>query len=304
MSLVATDTPPDARRAMLFMAAFSILWVVLEAVVGAQLQGHYHLMQVVWSRYAVHLLVLLVLFGWHRPSRLWRTRRPVYQLVRSILMFVMPFSFALAIALGLQPDTVWAVFWLAPVFVLAAAHVMIGERAPLLVWGIAMAGALATALVPPPARPASPLLLLLPLAMSVSFSTYVVMTRSLRTEHVLANLFYTGLGVFMVLTPVMLRVWIAPTMHDLVVMTGIGTIGLVALFALDRAAAAAPVSLSASMLYIHIPCLLLALLLMRAGDASRRALVGVAVILALIAFLWSWGSRVPVGRALSEDPVR
>ena len=37
---------------------FGVAWVVLEAVVGARMQGHYHLMQVVWCRYAVHLATL------------------------------------------------------------------------------------------------------------------------------------------------------------------------------------------------------------------------------------------------------
>ena len=295
---------PPVRRAMLLMAGFSILWVVLEAVVGAQLKGNYNLMQVVWSRVGVHLVTLAMLFGWRQPSRLWRTRRPVFQLVRSLLMFVMPFSFALSLGLGLHADTVWAVFWIAPLLVIATAHVMIGERAPLLVWGLAASGTLAAAVVHPPTRPSSPLLLVLPIAMALSFSVYVVMTRRLRDEPVLANLFYTALGVFLVLTPMMPHVWITPTAHDLVVMIGIGTIGLLALYALDRAAAGAPVSLTASALYFYIPCLQLVLVLLHAGDTSRRALAGCAAIVVIVAFLWSWSSRAPASAALTENPVR
>ena len=57
------NVPQENRRAMLLLAGFGIAWVLLEAVVGARLQGHYHLMQVVWCRYAVHLATL-VLVAW------------------------------------------------------------------------------------------------------------------------------------------------------------------------------------------------------------------------------------------------
>src|SRR6185436_4624638 len=96
------------RRAMLLLALFALAWAFVEGVFGARLQLHYALMQVVWCRYAAHLACLLLLFGWRRPARLWRTRRPGFQLARSLLMLVMPASFALSLAAGDRAGTVWA----------------------------------------------------------------------------------------------------------------------------------------------------------------------------------------------------
>ena len=111
--------PPggDTRRAILGMAAFGAIWALLEAVVGAGLQSHYHLLQVVWCRYAVHLATLGLLFGWRQPDRLWRTARPGYQLTRSMMMLVMPASFVLSLDVGLPANTT-----MVGVLVVAGAH--------------------------------------------------------------------------------------------------------------------------------------------------------------------------------------
>ena len=60
------------------------------------------------------------------------------------------------------------------------------------------------------------------------------MTRSLRGESTRVNLFYTAAGVFAALTPAVPFVWITPDLHDLVLLTGVGLIGLLGLFILDR----------------------------------------------------------------------
>lgn len=299
---------PDGRRAMLLMAVFAVAWVLLEAVVGARVQQHYNLMQVVWWRYAAHLATLLLLFGWRRPERLWRTARPRYQLARSLLMLVMPLSFALALGTGMSGDTIWAVFWIAPLLTIVCAHALLGERVAWPVWIAALLGTFAAAAMLAPVPPASPWQLLLPIVMAVSFSVYVVMTRSLRSEPVLANLFYTAFGVFLALTPLMPAVWITPSAHDAVVLTAIGVVGLVALLALDRSAAFAPVAGVAPILYLHVVCLA-GVDLLRGELPSQPALAGAAVIIAIAAFLWSREDRRDRIRqhlptAPSEDSVQ
>jgi drug/metabolite transporter (DMT)-like permease len=279
------------RRAMLLVAAFGFTWVMLEAVVGARLQGHYDLMQIVWSRYAVHLLALLLICGWRRPQRLWHTRRLPLQLGRSLLMLVMPLSFALAVGSGTPPGTVWSVFWVAPLMIIAIGHWLLRERVSWAVWVTAAIGSGAAALVMAPTAPASPWLLSLPIVMGLSFSLYVVLTRSLREEDVRANLFYTAFGVFAVLSPYMGMVWVTPTLHDFIVMIGIGVIGLLALLALDRAASFAPVSAVAPVLHLHVVCLAVIEALLHRTPMPRSALLGVGCIAIFTALLWwqkSW----------------
>lgn len=276
------------RSAMLLLALFAAAWAFVEGVFGARLQLHYSLMQVVWCRYAVHLACLLLIVGWRAPSRLWRTQRVGFQLSRSVLMLVMPASFALSLAAGDRPGTVWAMFWVAPLMILGFARGALGERVPRWVWAVAAIGSGVAAVMAEPSLPHSLAGALLPLAMALSFSVYVVMTRSLRDEPVQANLFFTALGVFALLTPLMPFVWVMPNLHDAALLAGIGIVGLLALWALDRACERAPVAQVAPTLHVHLLCMAL-VEWGAAGEAfTHRDMLGaVWIALALLA-LWLW----------------
>jgi len=276
------------RRAMLLLALFALAWAVVEGLFGARLQQHYALMQVVWCRYAVHLLCLLLVFGWRHPSRLWRTRRPVFQLSRSVLMLVMPASFALSLAAGDRAGTVWALFWAAPLMILFLARRWLGERVPRWVGVVAAIGLGVAALMSEPGLPGSLGGALLPLLMALSFSVYVVMTRSLRDEPVQVNLFYTALGVFALLTPLMPVVWRMPNAHDALLLAGIGALGLVALWALDRACESAPVAAVAPTLHVHLLCMALVEWAAAGEPLSHRAMLGAAWLAVSLAALWLW----------------
>jgi drug/metabolite transporter (DMT)-like permease len=270
---------------MLFMAFSAVAWAGLEAGVGTRLRGNYHLLQVVWCRYAVHLATLVLLFGWHHPQRLWRTARPAYQLGRSMMMLIMPASFVLALSAGVVPSTTWAVFWLSPLFVVVIARGLLGERTSSRTWAAVVLGVAAVEAVLRPSLPSSLGLLTLPAVMGLSFGVYVVMTRSLATEETLANLFYTAFGVFLMLTPLMPVVWVTPTAHDALVLIAIGLLGLVVLLALDRSASLVPVSFTVPVLYLQVVSVA-ALDLVSGHLLPRRALAGAAVIIAIVGFQW------------------
>ena len=130
--------------------------------------------------------------------------------------------------------------------------------------------------------------------MALSFSLYVVMTRSLRSEGTRTNLFYTALGVFVLLSPLMPGVWIAPPLHDLAVMTGVGLLGWLGLWALDRLAAAAPVSVAAPLACLQLP---FALALAGAWHGVRvpsAALAGLVLIAGVACFLLARPPRLTV----------
>ena len=263
---------------MLLAIAFVIGWTLVE-LIAAGVLARVSPFQVVWIRYVVHLVLMLLVFGWRRPSRLWRSRRPAYQLVRSLLMVGMPASWIFAMQAGVDSGLLMAIFWLSPLLVLALARILLGEVAPAGVWGAALVGwAGAFLVLGHNALPAAPLLLLLPLAMALCFSLYVVMTRSLRDEETRANLFYSAGGVALFLTPFMSSVWTPPAAFDLLVMIGVGVAGLLSLLALDRMAAAAPVSRTAPMLYLQVPATI-ALLLGSGGAAiTWRSAAGLLLI--------------------------
>lgn len=260
------------------------LWVVLEAL-GGQIPGGYSPYQVVWTRYAVHIALLAVLLG-RRSGRMIRTRRPLLQVFRGLLMMAMP-AFYITGARSSASADVWAGFWVAPLMVVGLSVPLLGEAPGLRLWlatGAGLAGALLIA------RPFSPLLderAVFPLGMAACFALYVVLTRRLGEESLEARLFYTALVPLVGLSPVMLSVGRVPTPRALLVMALVGAVGLLVLWALDKATDLAPASLGAPFMYTQ---LLWALVL---GEAGRGpgALAGALLVMAACAYALSCARR-------------
>lgn len=265
------------HRGMLLATAFAALWALVELIAGGVL-SRYSPYQVVWTRYAVHLLAMLLILGWSAPASLARTSRPFFQILRSLLMLVMPASWVIARQIGVNGDEIMSVFWLSPLLVMVFAAWLLGERVSLLFWCAGAMACIGAAIVFRPAGLPLSWHLVLPLAMAASFSLYIVMTRSLRSETTRANLFYTALGVFIVLTPFMPAVWIMPSPGDLVAMVCVGLFGALTLLATDRMAAAAPVSLSAPLLALQLVFMYAGVALLTKSVPDLLVLVGLTVI--------------------------
>ena len=284
------------RRGMLLMVLFVAIWAAVEALAGRVLRV-YSPYQVVFTRYAVHLALMLAVWGFRDPGSLWRTRRPAYQLSRSLLMLCMPASWVMAAQAGVDPGTASSIFWLSPLFILGFGRLVLGERAPLALW-IAAAAAVAGAFAVcgfhrvPPAW-----LVVFPLAMAGSFSLYVAMTRSLRTETTRANLFYTALGVALALSVAMPRLWVWPSARDLSAMVAIGVIGFGALWALDALAAAAPVSITAPLAPLQLGFTIGLDVGLRRELPGLRVMAALALIGVAAAYAFVREPRLAVGQA-------
>jgi drug/metabolite transporter (DMT)-like permease len=291
----------DSRHSMKLTVAFVALWAAEEAMT-ARLLGRYGLNQVVWLRFVLHLLFLWVLFGRHDVASLWRTKRPWCQLARSSMLVGMPVCWILGMQRGLSPAVLMSVFWLAPLLILCLAQWFLRERASHEVWlavGMACVGVFAS--TGPHILP-RPHLLAFPFGMALCFSLYVVMTRSLHSEPTHTNLFYAGLGVFLLLTPLIPLNWVTPTLSDLLVHLGVALLGLGALYALERLTAAAPVSNSAPLVYLQIPFAMGIAWSLGQHDPTLRTLIGLLVIGAVVLYVWQRETR-HVAR-LARDTAR
>jgi drug/metabolite transporter (DMT)-like permease len=267
----------STRRAMLFMAVFAGLWAVIEAGAGGVLMA-YSPYQVVYTRYVVHLAFMGLVWGIRDPRSLVRTRRPAFQMARSLLMLVMPASWVLSNQRGVDGRTLMSLFGLSPLLILAFSRLFLRERPSASAWVITVIAALGAHFLigrgPLPSLP----LLIFPAGMALSFSAYVVMTRSLRSETTKANLFYTAFGVVLALSTFVFPYWITPRAPDLAVMVAVGVVGFVGLFALDRATAAAPLSASAPLAYLQLPIFLGIQLFLSGARPSLHFLAGSSLI--------------------------
>ena len=221
------------------MGLFALGWAAVETIGGA-LADPLTAYQVVWSRYAVHLLLMVIVFGRRYGVGLVRTRRFPLQVGRSLLMLGMPLCWVAALA-AMPTSTVAAVFWVAPLLALGFAAMLLRERVRPNVWlgtGLGVAGVLVMV------HPSNPTVVgaVWALGAGICFGLYVVATRALRTEPTAVNLFYTALFVFLPLSALMPFVWHAMGLQSVAVLVAIGGVGLGALWALDRACEAAPVA--------------------------------------------------------------
>jgi hypothetical protein len=115
------------------------------------------------------------------------------------------------------------------------------------------------------------------------------MTRLLRTEGTATNLLYTALGVFLALGVAAPAFWKPLTVTALVPMVGVGLVGFLGLYALDRSLAQAEVSAVAPFLYLQA-VFALPFPVMSGEGISRSALAGTSVIVVMA--IWHLFSEV------------
>lgn len=219
--------------AVAWIAVFTAFWGLIERL-GMGIAETYHFSQIVFMRYAVHLLFLFlicVLLGIRAPLK---TARPVAQWARGLCMWLMPMSFIVVVTVQ-SGANLWAMFWTMPLFVALLAGLALGERQSLFIWVLLISGFLAMCLVlgadPTRISPTT----FFPVVGGLSFATYVVLSRSLRDEALLTGLFYTGLFPMLAMLPFALHTWQAIQMGDVIRIVAIGLVGLASLYCLDRA---------------------------------------------------------------------
>lgn len=299
MRLLAGDNA--MRRAMAWTVVFAVCWAALEIVLGAELHTPYSLFQIVWCRYAVHLCIVLLLWGWRRPKIVWSTSRPVSHIFRSFLMIIMPCSFAFAVQRGVPAEFVWSVFWIAPALIIFFAGCLLKERPPLAIGIMSVTGAIAATAIFGHLQPPSLSVFVLALAVAASFSLYVVMTRSLRNQALEENMFYTAVVPFIMLTPVQPGVWLWPDLHDAVVLVSIGAVGFIALVALDEACRIAPAWCSAGALFVQAFCAAIFVAVLSGVAPGLRVVLGMVTVAAIFGILWFRADRFALRAGLEPS---
>lgn len=220
--------------AIAMMVPAMLIWLAMETVFFGL--ANYSPAQIVWSRYTVHLILLVVICWPRMGRRMFATKRPVYQLLRSATMLVMPMSFMFAKNLMPVGDLM-AIFWSAPLIALVLGRVMLGERVPLLFWGLTALGVLGVMYVYNPGPGIFGPGALLGIAMAISFAIYLPMTRELsKSDGIVPKLFYTAFGVWVVLSLNLPLYFEMPTAIHLLKLVAIGVLGLVVLYLMERAA--------------------------------------------------------------------
>jgi drug/metabolite transporter (DMT)-like permease len=239
-----------ASLAILLVIGTTVCFALLDAV-AKLLARDMHPIQVVWGRYAFHLLLLLPWMLRKGPRAAYATARPGLNVARAGLLCAVTLMFFTAIA-HLPLVDAQAISFVMPLAIVALAHVVLGEKVGPRRWAAVLVGFAGVMLI---VRPSGAMhwAALLCLAMALVNACFHVVTRMLaRTDPARTQLLYAGTGgtlVFSVLAPF---VWVDPDPLGWLGLAAMGLFGAAGHWCLGEAYARAQPAPLAPYIYVQI----------------------------------------------------
>lgn len=219
-----------------------LLFVSMDSL-AKYLSRDYAVPQVVWARYAFHILVLAIyLRGQVLPAL--RTRAPKLQLLRSVAMVVTTGVFFLGLSF-VPLATASAIMFVGPLLVTALSMPLLGEHVGPRRWAGVAVGFFGALVIIRPGTEVFDLAALLPLCAACGYAFYQIMTRMVaRTgEPPMTSLVYTALLGAVLASLAVPFFWTTPDLEGWLLMALMGLFGGLGHFTLIKAfeAATAPV---------------------------------------------------------------
>jgi drug/metabolite transporter (DMT)-like permease len=218
-----TDGLRDNRRGIYWMLVTTGLFTSLDAT-AKYLAQDYPVPQVLWARFAFHLLFVSAFLG-VRLSVTLRSQRMGLQLARSLLMLVTTGLFFFAVK-SLPLADVVSIMFVGPLFVTALSVPLLRDYVGPRRWaavGIGFLGALVIV------RPGSGImhgLAMLPVLAAFSHALYTITTRQLANHDLpMTTLFYTAALGAVVTTAVVPFFWVTPSLSGWLLMALVGLFG-------------------------------------------------------------------------------
>jgi drug/metabolite transporter (DMT)-like permease len=234
---------PRPLTGVALMLAALFCFALLDAT-SKHLSQIYSVPLLVWARYTLHCLMMVIVLAPSMRMKLVATKKPLAQMVRGTLLVAVT-GFAMAAFRIMPLAEATALLFVAPLFVVLLAGPLLGERAGPLRWLAVLAGFGGTLLI---ARPGSSLSfagVALALTAAACYSIYQIQTRRLSaTESTVTMLFYTALMGTLVMTLGLPWFWGGPmpTALDALMIASLGLYGGTGHFLLIRAFRHAPAS--------------------------------------------------------------
>ncbi len=240
-------------RGILLMLAAVLCFALLDAT-AKHLSQTYPVPMLVWARYTLHCLLMLVFLA---PSMRWKlvaTGRPALQVTRA-LMLVGVTGFAMAAFRHLPLAETTALLFVTPLIVALLAGPFLGEKLTTLHWGASLFGFLGALLIARPGGSLNPTGMALVLGAAACYSIYQIQTRMLSpTENTLTMVFYTALAGTAAMTLAAPLYWGGPMpgLVDGLMIASLGIYGGTGHYLLTKAFRLAPATTLSPLLYVQL----------------------------------------------------
>ncbi|QZI69414.1 DMT family transporter [Pseudomonas protegens] len=275
------------------LICLAVLLFASHDTLSKYLSAFYPIVMVVWARYVVHTLLMLVVFVPRSGfSAVVRTKRPGLQLLRALCLIGTSLLFTTGLRyIPLAEAT--AVNFLAPLLVTALSVPFLGERVSRGQWLAVLAGFVGVLIVVRPGGVLFTPAILLPLGSALCFGFYQLLTRKLSgSDSPTTSNFLTGIFNSLIMSALLPFFWSTPSFIHGLFMIGLGTCGMLGHMLLTQAFRHAAPAMLAPFSYGQILFAGLYGYLIFDHTPDRYGLIGIAVIcLSGLAVAWTQRKR-------------
>jgi len=283
--------------ALLFLLAMA-LFIVMDAM-AKWLTSELHVVMIVWGRYMAQTLILMVVFGVSFPRRL-RTNHLNLQISRSLLLLGATFFFFAGLKVLPLSETT-AIFFVAPLIVVALAGPMLGEKIGVFRWSAVGVGFGGMLLIQQPGAATFQWASLLPLAAATCYAVNQITTRKVTAgDSSTTTLVFTALAGTIVISLVAPFFWQTPTWEQAAILLGMGAVGGIGHYCMILALSRAPASALAPFDYSSLIWAALIGVLVFHESLPPMTLLGAAIIAGAGLFIM-WRERQKKARTAAES---
>lgn len=262
----------------ILMAVLATLSYALVDTLSKYMVRQYPVTMVVWARYAVPCLLLLLVFAPRRGRGLLRTAFPLLQVGRGLLLLAGTLLIVFAVR-AMPLAEAQAISFIHPVLLTLMAVVFLGEKVGRLGWFAVFLGFAGVLIIVRPGGGLFTWSALLPLGMAFTYSSYQLLTRRISgTENAINSLFYVMLVGGLVMSVLLPYDWRRPDFPAAMLFLLIGLIAGVAHFFMIKALEYAPASLLAPFAYVQLLWVTLLGALVFGDLPDVVTLIGIAVV--------------------------
>ena len=280
MPLFRTPSAYDDRSARLAGIALMVLSIFMFSfgdAMGKFLVGTYSVGQLLFLRACAALLLLSPLI-WKQRYLFLNLERPGLQLFRVVLSTLEVAAFFLATVYLPLADVI--TYYLAgPIFVTAMSAIFLGEKVGWRRWTAILIGFCGVLIALRPSAQTVSLPALIALGGSLSFSTLMLITRSLRKTPDIVMASTQFVGTFSLGAVLSAFNWVPPTPGSLVIFAAAGLVSVTALFCVNRSLKLAPASVVVPYQYSMIVWAVIFGFVVFGDVPSIATLVGAAIII-------------------------
>ncbi len=243
----------NKTRGVLFFMGATVCFALLDAS-SKYLTAFYAVPLLVWARYLVHLIIMLVAVVPRTGRRIVVTQHPWLLILRSLLLVGCTAFIVLAFSVQPLAETS-SIFFITPLLVALVSGPLLGEKVSLKSWLATLAGFCGVLLIARPGGATTGLGITYALSSALCYTFYQILTRRLApTEPAMRQLFYTAVVGTLTTSLAVPMLWAAalPSPGQALLILSLGMYGGLGHFLFTHAFRDTPAALLSPLQYVQI----------------------------------------------------